>query len=204
MTSYNFSERVRRVLARARDEAVQLNHEYVGTEHILLAIAAEREGVARTVFDTLRIDLDEVKNQVFAFVMAGNPARPTGPDLPYTSRAKHVLELSMSEARELNHSYVGTEHLLLGLIREEKGIGAQVLTQAGLTLDGVRKETLRILGMPAIEAAALLAAIKKTNAIINISIDVSYADGSTTHKEFSSAATAMLFLGREHRQQMDN
>src|SRR5213592_4063372 len=139
MNGYNFTDRVRKVLQMAREEAARLHHEYVGTEHILLGLIREGEGVAAAVLTNLNVDLEET-------VKKGKAAAAAGPDLPYTSRAKKVLELAMSEARELNHSYVGTEHLLLGLLREEKGIAAQVLTDAGVNLEQARAETLRLLG----------------------------------------------------------
>jgi len=146
MNGYNFTERVRKVLTMAREEAARLHHEYVGTEHILLGLIREGEGVAAAVLQNLSVDLDEIQQKIEETVKKGKAATATGPDLPYTSRAKKVLELAMSEARELNHSYVGTEHLLLGLLREEKGIAAQVLTDAGIALEEARKETLRLLG----------------------------------------------------------
>ena len=146
MNGYNFTERVRKVLAMAREEAARLHHEYVGTEHILLGLIREGEGVAATVLQNLSVELDDVQQKIEETVKKGKAAQATGPDLPYTSRAKKVLELAMSEARELNHSYVGTEHLLLGLLREEKGIAAQVLTDTGVNLEAARAETLRILG----------------------------------------------------------
>jgi ATP-dependent Clp protease ATP-binding subunit ClpC len=146
MNGYNFTERVRKVLAMAREEAARLHHEYVGTEHILLGLIREGEGVAAAVLQNLSVDLEEIQQKIEETVKKGKAAQATGPDLPYTSRAKKVLELAMGEARELNHSYVGTEHLLLGLLREEKGIAAQVLTDAGVNLEAARAETLRLLG----------------------------------------------------------
>src|ERR1700741_2518752 len=146
MNGYNFTERVRKVLAMAREEAARLHHEYVGTEHILLGLIREGEGVAAAVLQNLSVDLDEIKQKIEETVKKGKAAAATGPDLPYTSRAKKVLELAMGEARDLSHGYVGTEHLLLGLLREEKGIAAQVLTDAGVNLDAAKAETLRLLG----------------------------------------------------------
>src|SRR6266705_3250453 len=125
MNGYNFTDRVRKVLQMAREEAARLHHEYVGTEHILLGLIREGEGVAAAVLTNLNVDLEEIQQKIEETVKKGKAAAAAGPDLPYTSRAKKVLELAMSEARELNHSYVGTEHLLLGLLREEKGSGAQ-------------------------------------------------------------------------------
>jgi ATP-dependent Clp protease ATP-binding subunit ClpC len=156
MNGYNFTDRVRKVLQMAREEAARLHHEYVGTEHILLGLIREGEGVAAAVLQNLNVDLDEIQQKIEETVKKGKAAAAAGPDLPYTSRAKKVLELAMTEARELNHSYVGTEHLLLGLLREEKGIAAQVLTDAGVNLEQSRAETLRLLGsdMPQQPAAA--------------------------------------------------
>src|SRR6266480_2050670 len=146
MNGYNFTDRVRKVLQLAREEAHRLGHEYVGTEHILLAIIREGEGVAQAVLTNLNVDLEEISRRIEETVKKGKAAVPARPDLPYTSRAKKVLEFSMSEARELNDKYVGTEHQrpdallfpqhtevqVLGVLREEKGIGALVLTEAGV------------------------------------------------------------------------
>jgi ATP-dependent Clp protease ATP-binding subunit ClpA len=145
MQGYNFTERVRKVLAYAREEANELHHEYVGTEHILLALIHEGEGVASTVLQNLGVDAEAMRGRMLGIIMQGK-SDAHRMDLPYTSRAKKVLELGMHEARKLDHAYVGTEHLLLGLIAESKGIGAQVLTEAGVTLDAAREEVLRILG----------------------------------------------------------
>src|SRR5574337_1209778 len=153
MNGYNFTDRVRKVLQMAREEAARLHHEYVGTEHILLGLIREGEGVAAAVLQNLNVDLEEIQQKIEETVKKGKAAAATGPDLPYTSRAKKVLELAMTEARELNHSYVGTEHLLLGLLREEKGIAAQVLTDAGVSLEQSRAETLRLLGSDMPQAA---------------------------------------------------
>src|ERR671916_1225286 len=146
MNGYNFTDRVRKVLQMAREEAARLHHEYVGTEHILLGLIREGEGVAAAVLTNLNVDLEDIQQKIEETVKKGKAAAAAGPDLPYTSRAKKVLELAMTEARELNPSYVGTEHLLLGLLREEKGIAAEVLGQLGITLEDARRETLKLLG----------------------------------------------------------
>ena len=146
MNGYNFTERVRKVLAVARDEAIDLRHEYVGTEHILLGLVRDGEGVASAVLANRSIDAQQLGARIKDIVKSGSADKQVGPDLPYTSRAKKVLELSMAEARMFKHSYVGTEHLLLGLLAEQKGIAAQVLNDSGLTLDEAREETLRLLG----------------------------------------------------------
>jgi ATP-dependent Clp protease ATP-binding subunit ClpA len=146
MNGYNFTERVRKMLAMAREEAIALHHEYVGTEHILLGLIREGEGVASAVLVNLGIDAGQLGDRIKSVVRSGPSDKQVGPDLPYTSRAKKVLELSMGEARLLKHSYVGTEHLLLGLLAEQKGIAAQLLNDAGLTTEKAREETLRLLG----------------------------------------------------------
>ena len=143
--NYNFTDRVRKVLAMAREEAIRLQHDYVGTEHILLGLIREGEGVAAAVLTNLSVDLDQIHERVEESVRKGKATIALG-ELPYTSRAKKVLEFAMAEARELNHSYVGTEHLLLGLLREEKGIAAQVLNSLGVSLEDARAETLKVLG----------------------------------------------------------
>jgi ATP-dependent Clp protease ATP-binding subunit ClpA len=145
MNGYNFTDRVRKVLQIAREEAARLQHEYVGTEHILLAILREGEGVAAATLINLGVKFDEVTSYVNNSVKKGTH-RSNSPDLPYTSRAKKILEFSMSEARELNHHYVGTEHLLLGVLREEKGIGAQALSEVGIDVETARNEVRRLLG----------------------------------------------------------
>ena len=143
--NYNFTDRVRKVLAMAREEAIRLQHDYVGTEHILLGLIREEEAVAAQVLINLSVDLEQIHDRVEESVRKGKATIALG-ELPYTSRAKKVLEFAMAEARDFNHSYVGTEHLLLGLLREEKGIAAQVLNSLGVTLDEAREDTLKILG----------------------------------------------------------
>src|SRR5512146_301918 len=143
--NYNFTDRVRKVLAMAREEAIRLRHDYVGTEHILLGLIREGEGMAATVLMNLNVDLEQIHERIEESVRKGKATIALG-ELPYTSRAKKVREYAMAEARELNHSYVGTEHLLLGLLREEKGIAAQVLNSLGVSLEEARAETLKLLG----------------------------------------------------------
>jgi ATP-dependent Clp protease ATP-binding subunit ClpC len=154
MNGYNFTERVRKVLAMAREEAARLHHEYVGTEHILLGLIREGEGVAAAVLQNLSIELDDIQQKTEQMVKGGRAGQTIGPDLPYTSRAKKVLELAMGEARSLNHAYVGTEHLLLGLMREKQGVAAQTIASFGITIDMAREEVLRILGTAMPKASA--------------------------------------------------
>jgi ATP-dependent Clp protease ATP-binding subunit ClpC len=143
---YNFTDRVRQVLRRAREVALEMNHEYVGTEHLAIAVAMEPDGPAATVLDALGARRDDIIARVRGAVTPGSSERRIGPDLPYTSRAKKVLELTMAEARLLRHDYVGTEHLLLGLVAEQTGIGAQVLSSLGVTSDRARAETRALVG----------------------------------------------------------
>ena len=148
--NYNFTDRVRKVLAMAREEAIRLKHDYVGTEHILLGLIREGEGVAAAVLANLSADLEELKRLVEGNIRTGKSSSSIG-ELPYTTQAKNVLEHAMAETEELNHTYVGTEHLLLGLLRQEKGLAAKALGEAGIGLDNARAETLKLLGtdMPA-------------------------------------------------------
>jgi ATP-dependent Clp protease ATP-binding subunit ClpC len=145
LNGYNFTDRVRAVLKMAREEAARLRHHNVGTEHILLGLIREGEGIAAAVLSNLGVDLEEIWETIEEKVTKGTADRAAGPDLPYTSRAKKALELAMRESREMNHSYVGTEHLLLGLLCEKDGIAAQVLTDVGVTLQQARVETLRLM-----------------------------------------------------------
>ena len=139
-----FTDRARKVMTYARQEAIRFNHDYVGTEHILLGLVKEGSGVAANVLENLGVDLEKVRLEVEKLVRTG-PATVTKGDKPYTSRAKKVLELAMEEARNLDHNYVGTEHLLLGLLRESEGIAAQVLLNLGLKLGDVRNEVMEFL-----------------------------------------------------------
>jgi ATP-dependent Clp protease ATP-binding subunit ClpC len=194
MQGYNFTERVRKVLAMASEEAARLRHEYVGTEHILLGLIREGEGVAAAVLQNLQVDLDEIKQKIEEQVKKGRAPALTRPDLPYTSRAKKVLELAMSEARELDHSYVGTEHLLLGLLREEKGIAAQVLRALGVEIASVRRETLQLLGMEPESAAQVSGSAARKLRPVVLTLRVDFADGTWFRERFERAADVIAFL----------
>ncbi len=141
---YAFTDRTRHVLARARDEANGLGHDDVGTEHILLGLLREGEGVAGQLLKKVRGGAGAIRARVEGAVRRGASTRAWG-DLPYTSRAKKVLEYAMAEARALGHAHVGTEHLLLGLLREEKGVAGVVLMQSGFQLDATRDAVGRVL-----------------------------------------------------------
>jgi ATP-dependent Clp protease ATP-binding subunit ClpC len=140
-----FTDRARKVMQLANQEAHRFNHEYIGTEHILLGLVKEGSGVAANVLRNLDVDLRRIRNEVEKLVQSG-PDMVTLGRLPHTPRAKKVLEYSMEEARNLNHNYVGTEHVLLGLLREQEGVAAQVLMNLSLKLEDVREEVLNLLG----------------------------------------------------------
>ncbi len=139
------TDRARKVMALANQEAQRFNHEYIGTEHILLGLVKEGSGVGANVLKNLDIDLRKVRLEVEKLVKSG-PDMVTMGKLPQTPRAKKVIEYAIEEARNLNHNYVGTEHLLLGLLREHEGVAAQVLMNLGLKLEEVREEVLNLLG----------------------------------------------------------
>ena len=138
-----FTDRARRVVVLAQDEARMLNHNYIGTEHILLGLIHEGEGVAAKALEALGLSLEAVREQVIEIIGEGQNA-PTG-HIPFTPRAKKVLELSLREALQLGHNYIGTEHILLGLIREGEGVAAQVLTKLGADLNRVRQQVIQLL-----------------------------------------------------------
>ncbi|HLS25306.1 MAG TPA: ATP-dependent Clp protease ATP-binding subunit [Beutenbergiaceae bacterium] len=138
-----FTDRARRVVVLAQEEARMLNHNYIGTEHILLGLIHEGEGVAAKALESLNISLEAVRQQVQEIIGEGQQA-PSG-HIPFTPRAKKVLELSLREALQLGHNYIGTEHILLGLIREGEGVAAQVLTKLGADLNRVRQQVIQLL-----------------------------------------------------------
>ncbi len=142
-----FTDRARKVMALANQEAQRFNHEYIGTEHILLGLVKEGSGVGANVLKNLGVDLRKVRLEVEKLVKSG-PEMVTMGKLPQTPRAKRVIEYAIEEARNLNHNYVGTEHLLLGLLREADSVAAQLLTNLGLKLEDVREEVINLLGEP--------------------------------------------------------
>jgi ATP-dependent Clp protease ATP-binding subunit ClpC len=150
-----FTDRARRVVVLAQEESRLFNHDYIGTEHILLGLIHEGEGVAATTLESLGISLDAVRSEVEE--MIGHGKSPARGHIPFTPRAKKVLELSLREALQLGHNYIGTEHILLGLIREGEGVAAQVLQKLGLSLDAARREIIELLeveGSPEQESKA--------------------------------------------------
>ncbi len=140
-----FTERARKVIILAKEEARRFNHDYIGTEHILLGLIREGEGVASTVLQKLGLSLENIRLEVEKLVQPGPTTQIIG-DIPFTPRSKKALELAAEEARSLGHNYIGTEHLLLGLIREGEGIASQVLLNLGLELNTVRSEVMELLG----------------------------------------------------------
>ncbi len=141
-----FTDRARKVMQLANDEARRFQHEYVGTEHILLGLVREGSGVAANVLKNLNVELRSIRLEVEKIVLSGpDPLEAVG-KLPLTPRAKKVIEYAIEEARHLHHNYIGTEHLLLGLLREEEGVASVILGILGLNLDVLREETLRLLG----------------------------------------------------------
>ncbi|MBA3388475.1 MAG: ATP-dependent Clp protease ATP-binding subunit, partial [Rubrobacter sp.] len=139
-----FTERARKVVVLAQEEARQFNHNYIGTEHLLLGLLREDEGVAARALSSLNVTLDEVREQVESIVGYGEEG--TGGQAPFTPRSKKVLELALREALQLGHNYIGTEHILLGLVRESEGVAARVLSNLDVDPDKVRREVVRMLG----------------------------------------------------------
>jgi ATP-dependent Clp protease ATP-binding subunit ClpC len=142
-----FTERARQVVVLAQDEARALNHNYIGTEHILLGLLREEEGVAARVLESLDVTVEEVRAQIERVVGRGDEI--TAGQIPFTPRAKKVLELALREALSLNHSYIGPEHILLGVARENKGVAARILLNFGADAEAIRERTIALLGGPA-------------------------------------------------------
>ncbi len=171
-----FTERARRVLTLAQEEAHRFNHNYIGTEHILLGLVREGDGVAAKVLANLGVELNKVRSAVEFIIGRGD--RTVLGEIGLTPRAKKVIELAVDEARRLNHSYIGTEHLLLGLVREGEGIAAGVLESLGVNLERVRAETTRILSQSAPQAAASGAGARqasRTPTVDQLGIDLTAA-----------------------------
>lgn len=138
-----FTERAQKVLALAQEEAMRLGHNNIGTEHILLGLIREGEGIAAKALQALNLDMDKIQKEVETLIGKGTEGTQ---NIHYTPRAKKVIELSMDEARKLGHTYVGTEHILLGLIREGEGVAARVLNNLGVSLNKARQQVLQLLG----------------------------------------------------------
>jgi ATP-dependent Clp protease ATP-binding subunit ClpC len=193
MRGFNFTGHVRSALALAREEANALNHPYVGTEHLLLGMLRVTEGVAAKVLKSVSADVDEVRQSLLGTLKRGNAGYDVGTDLPYTSRAKKALDLAMAQADEWGHSIVGTEHLLLGLLREGQGIAAQVLMHAGLTLEAVRAQTLIQLAK---EHPDEPVPTDSPNAVRSVVVELQLRDDTTVRREFSDSRAAISYLLR--------
>ena len=168
-----FSERARRVLSLAQDEAQRFNHNYIGTEHILLGLVRETEGVAARVLSGLGVDLSKVRSAV-EFII-GRGEKPTQGEIGLTPRAKKVVELAVDEARRMNHTYIGTEHLLIGLLREGEGVAAGVLESLGVSLEKVRAETHRILSNSSPSGSQGTRSTSRTPTLDQLGIDLTVA-----------------------------
>ena len=168
-----FTERARKVLTLSQEEAQRFNHNYIGTEHILLGLVREGEGVAAKVLANLGVELDKVRSAVEYII--GRGERAVSGEIGLTPRAKRVIELAVDEARRLNHNYIGTEHLLLGLLREGEGMAAGVLESLGISLDKVRAETVRLLSQTTPQAQAGARPSSKTPTLDQLSVDLTAA-----------------------------
>jgi len=193
-----FTDKARRVVVLAQEEARHLNHNYIGTEHILLGLIQEGEGVAAKALTTLDISLEAVRGEVTQIVGRGDEA-PTG-HIPFTPRAKKVLELSLREALALGHNYIGTEHILLGLIREGQGVAAQVLVKLGASFDRVRQTVVQLLagfagGLEVEQVVGMSTRISQEQAMAMV------AGGPGVYQEGPVELTRVVPVGREvHRE----
>ena len=197
MNGYYFTTEVRQALAHAREEAVVLRHEYVGTEHLLLGILSGEKTIATETFGQAGISPTAVRDKIISIVKKGAASEPLNRELPYTSRAKKVLELAMHEARSTTESYVGIDHLLLGIIAEGKGIAAQVLTDSGLTLErardiiGLLRDEQALVRPREREGALEPAPIGRPSQIM---LSLRYGNGATEVMRFSTTGEAISFL----------
>ena len=204
MGGYDFTTRVRSALNRARDEARRHQHQYVGTEHLILGLLGEDDTLVSDALEKLGVTPLALRTQVEDRIPIPTPdaLRRSSIDLPYTSRARVVLEQAMAAARELNDGYVGTQHLLLGLIRESHGIAAQALLATGITEPAIREEMQKILaGGPVVgEVAAEIYQPSDTQIPIRIEVEVRYGDGSLAKRVFASTDEAIGFLSDKARE----
>src|SRR5688500_11685539 len=145
-----FTERARKVLTLAQEEAQRFNHNYIGTEHLLLGLVREGEGIAAKVLSNLGVELNKARSAVEFIIGRGD--RPVIGDISLTPRAKKAIDLAVEEARRLNHNYIGTEHLLLGVLREGEGIAVGVLESLGATVEKVRAQVIQVVSSPAARA----------------------------------------------------
>lgn len=203
MSGYDFTNRVRGALMTARDEAQRRHHEHVGTEHLLLGLLAEEDALVMDVLDNLGANPMALEQVVEQRLTEGKPGRAKNiPDLPYSPRARVVLDQAIAVAHEFGDGYVGTQHLLLGLMRERHGIAAQALTDAGLTEPKLRREIVRLLQGEGV-AAMLDDGVPEqtdTQVPLSIAVEVRYEDGTLAKKTFASKDAAIGFLRDKSRQ----
>lgn len=203
MAGYDFTSRVRGSLIKAREDAQRRNHEWVGTEHLLLGLLAEEDALVMDVLENLSANPMVLQQTVEQRLSDGQPRRVNSTtDLPYTARARVVLDQAIATAHEFGDGYVGTQHLLLGLIRETHGIAAQSLTAAGLTEPKLRREVVRILQGEGV--AAMLDDMgsepAETQVPLSIAVELRYKDGTLAKKVFASKDAAIGFLREKPRQ----
>jgi ATP-dependent Clp protease ATP-binding subunit ClpC len=197
LPGYDFTQRVRGALIKAREEAHRRNHEYVGTEHLLIGLLEEDDALVMDVMENLGARPYEIRTTLERVIQNGAPSKkPSLPDLPYTSRARVVLDQSIAVAHEFGDGYVGTQHLLLGLVRENQGIAAQVLAAAGLTEPSLRREIVRLLQGEGVAAALDIDTSyrQETQVPLSIAVEVRYEDGTLAKKVFTSPTEAIGFL----------
>jgi ATP-dependent Clp protease ATP-binding subunit ClpC len=200
---YDFTNRVRGALIKAREEAQRRNHEHVGTEHLMLGLLTEEDALVMDVLDNLGANPMALQQAVEQRVSNGRPVRGKAiADLPYSPRARVVLDQAIAVAHEFGDGYVGTQHLLLGLIRERHGIAAQALADAGLTEPRLRREIVRLLQGEGV--AAMLDDVEpertETQVPLSIAVEVRYEDGTLAKKIFASKDAAIGFLRDKQRQ----
>jgi ATP-dependent Clp protease ATP-binding subunit ClpC len=194
LAGYDFTSRVRGALIKAREDAQRRHHEYVGTEHLLLGLLAEDDTLVVDVLENLDARPVDLQASVGDRLVDGTPTGRTGAgDLPYTPRARVVLDQAIATAHEFGDGYVGTQHLLLGLIREKHGIAAQEMAAAGLTEIHLRREIARLLQGEGV-AAMIDVPQSDTQVPLSIAVEVHYGDGSMAKKIFTSKDEAIGFL----------
>jgi len=198
LTGYDFTNRVRSALIKARDEAHRRNHPYVGTEHLLLGLLAEDDTLVMDVLENLGVKPLDVQTTINQMVDDGPPAAKSRMlDLPYTSRARVVLDQAIGVAHEFGDGYVGTQHLLLGLIRERHGMGAKALTVAGLTEASLRREIVRLLQGEGVAAALEFQPVspdQEKHIPLSVAVEIRFDDGTLAKKVFTSNDDAIVFL----------
>jgi len=202
VAGYDFTNRVRGALIKAREEAQRRQHEYVGTEHLLLGLLEEEDTLVEDVLENLGAPALDLQTAVDNILKDGVPTgRMRTPDLPYTARARVVLDQAIAAAHEFGDGYVGTQHLLLGLVREKHGIAARALTSAGLTEPLLRREIVRLLQGEGVAAMIdVPESPHETQVPLSIAVEVHYGDGSMAKKIFSSKDDAIGFLRDKARE----